>query len=409
LIGYGLSSTGISDMTQQQKVILYLLACVNFTHILDFMIMMPMGPMLIDYFKISQREFNILVSSYSIMACITSLVASAFVDRYDRKKVLSYAYIGFVVGTLACAIAPTYGLLMAARVLAGFFGGVLPGQVLSIVGDSVSYDHRAEAMSYTMMAFSLASAIGVPLGLSLAVNFSWHIPFVVVGLLGFVNMALLYRFMPPITKHLQNQQPVNVWAVYKGVFTDSNLTIALAVSAIIMFGHFSTIPALSTYLERNAHMDRQNLFLIYLFGGLATVFSARMIGRLADKYGKYRVYVITGVLSLIPVYLMTNLPPVPLWAILVVSVMFFIFANSRMITQQAIVSSVVTPEKRGGFMSINSSVQSMASGVGSLVAGFIISENTTTGELLHYNWVGFMSMAFLILGVWLAKKLVKVD
>jgi MFS transporter, DHA1 family, inner membrane transport protein len=395
-------------MNKQQKVILYLLACVNFTHILDFMIMMPMGPMLIDHFDISQRAFNVLVASYSIMAGISSLLASAFVDRFDRKQVLSTAYVGFVVGTLACAIAPSYGLLMAARILAGFFGGILPGQVLSIVGDSVPYEHRAEAMSYTMMAFSLASAVGVPLGLYLAVNFSWHIPFFAVGILGFINMVLLYRFMPPINKHLQNQVKVSFLKSYVDIFTDRNLVIALCVSFIIMFGHFSTIPSLSTYLERNAGMARENLQYIYLFGGLATVVSARFIGRLADHYGKYRTYVVLGVLSLIPVYLMTNLPAVPLWAILSVSVLFFIFANGRMITQQAIVSSVVKPEKRGGFMSINSSVQSLASGIGSLMSGFIITE-LPNGQLANYNIVGFLAMFFLVIGIWLAQKLVQVD
>jgi MFS transporter, DHA1 family, inner membrane transport protein len=391
-------------MTKDQKLILYLLACVQFTNIMDFMIMMPMGPILMKAFDISAREYSFLVSAYSISAGICGFIAAFFVDKFDRKNVLTIAYIGFLIGTFACAIAPTYTMLMLARIVAGVFGGVLGSQVIAIVGDTISYEHRAEGMAIIMAAFSTASVLGVPLGMYLASKISWHVPFYFVVAVGFVNLLLIYRYLPSLRSHIHvSATKPSPFAVLTNIAKDNNQMRALALSVIIMFGHFCTIPSLSPYLTLNVGMSVDNISLIYLIGGAITIFSARIVGRIADQKGKYLIFAICGTLFLIPVYLMTNLHAgASLTMILFITSMFFLFANGRTITMQAMVSGVVNSEQRGGFTSINSSMIQLGSGAASFVGGLMV-EKAANGTLLHYELVGYMSMTFMILGIILAK------
>ena len=391
-------------MTKDQKLILYLLACVQFTNIMDFMIMMPMGPILMKAFDITAREYSFLVSAYSISAGICGFIAAFFVDKFDRKNVLTLAYVGFLVGTFACAIAPTYSMLMLARIVAGIFGGVLGSQVIAIVGDTISYEHRAEGLSIIMAAFSTASVLGVPMGMYLASHISWHIPFMLVVAVGFVNLLLIYRYLPSLRGHI-NQSLIkpSPFAVLTNISKDANQLRALALSLIVIFGHFCTIPSLSPYLTINVGMSVNHVSLIYLVGGAITIFSARIVGKIADKKGKYLIFATCGTLFLIPVFLMTHLQSgASLGLILFITSLFFLFANGRTITLQAIVSGVVNNEQRGGFTSINSSMIQLGSGAASFVGGLMV-EKASNGTLLHYNWVGYMSIFFMILGIIIGK------
>ena len=391
-------------MNKDQKIILYLLACVQFTNIMDFMIMMPMGPILMKAFNITAREYSFLVSAYSISAGICGFISAFFVDKFDRKNVLTIAYIGFLIGTFACAIAPTYSTLMLARIVAGVFGGVLGSQVVAIVGDTVKYENRAEGMAIIMAAFSTASVLGVPIGMYLASTISWHIPFVFVVAVGFVNLLLIYRFLPNLKSHIHvSDTKPSPFAVLTNIGKDSNQLRALVLSVIVIFGHFCTIPSLSPYLTLNVGMSVDNISLIYLVGGAITIFSARIVGRIADTRGKYLIFATCGTLFLIPVFLMTHLQSgASLTVILMVTSLFFLFANGRTITMQAIVSGVVNNEQRGGFTSINSSMIQLGSGAASFVGGLIV-EKAPDGTLLHYNWVGYMSILFMVAGIILGK------
>ena len=391
-------------MSKDRKLILYLLACVQFTNIMDFMIMMPMGPILMKAFDITAREYSFLVSAYSLSAGICGFISAFFVDKFDRKNVLIVAYIGLLLGTFACSIAPTYTMLMLARIVAGVFGGVLGSQVIAIVGDTISYEHRAEGMSIVMAAFSTASVLGVPLGMYLASTISWHIPFMFVVVVGFVNLLLIYRYLPSLRGHI-NQSFIkpSPFAVLTNIWRDPNQLRALGLSVIIMFGHFCTIPSLSPYLTLNVGMSVDNVSLIYFVGGAITIFSARIVGKIADQKGKYFIFAICGTLFLIPVFLMTHLQSgSSLSLILFVTSLFFLFANGRTITMQAIVSGVVNNEQRGGFTSINSSMIQLGSGAASFIGGLIV-EKAPDGTLLHYEWVGYMSIFFMIAGVVLGK------
>ncbi len=392
-------------MNTKERLLLVILACVNFTHIMDFMIMMPLGPQLMKLFDITPQQFGFAVSSYSLTAGVSGFISAFFVDKFDRKQILLLAYIGFVVGTFACAYAPTYSMLVGARILAGLFGGMIGAQVLSIVADSVPYERRASAMGILTMAFSMASVLGVPAGLWLASLYSWHAPFMVVGSIGLVVILLIYFLVPPITGHLQKAvQNHSPFHVLTDIWASSNQRKALTLSAVLMIGHFSIIPFLAPSLVGNAAFSQDNIFLIYLVGGSLTFFTSPLVGRIADKRGKFPIFVLFALLSLIPVWLITNLWPMPLWVVLIISSMFFIFINGRMIPVQAMVSGVVSPEQRGGFMSINSSIQQLSSGVAANLGGLIVVK-TVDGHLEHYNWVGYISIILVLLSIWLASRL----
>ena len=397
-------------MSSKEKVLLLILAAVNFTHIMDFMIMMPLGPQLMKLFDINPQQFGFAVSAYSIMAGITGFISAFFVDKYDRKKVLLFAYIGFVIGTFSCAFAPSYEFLLAARTLAGFFGGMIAAQVLSIVADTFEYQRRASAMGILMTSFSLASVIGVPTGLWLAAHYSWHAPFLVIGGLGVAIIILIGALIPPINKHLENQEAKSAkpLRVLNDIFNSPNQMKALTLTIVLMLGHFSIIPFIAPSLVGNVGYSEDKIFLIYLVGGILTIFTAPQVGKIADRRGKYPVFVFFALFSILPIWLITNLWPMPMWVVLVIAGLFFITVNGRMIPMQAIVSIVTMPNKRGGFMSINSSVQQLASGIAATIGGAIVAEGPG-GRIEHYSWVGYFSIVLILSCILLAGRVKAVD
>ena len=389
-------------MNSKERLLLLALAAVNFTHIMDFMIMMPLGPQLMDLLKIDPQQFSLAVSAYAITAGISSFISAFFVDRFDRKKVLIFAYIGFLLGTFSCAFAPNYELLVAARVLAGLFGGMIGAQVMAIVADTFEYQRRGTAMGVLMTAFSAASVAGVPVGLWLASKYSWHVPFLAIGFLGMAVLILVALAVPPMNKHILEKQPSQKpFHVLTDIFQTPNQMRALSLSIVLMMGHFVIIPFIAPSLVGNVGYHQDDLFLIYFVGGLLTIFSAPLVGRLADKKGKYPVFVVFALLSLIPVWLITNLWTMPLWSVLTISGLFFIVVNGRMIPTQALISSVVQPQQRGGFMSINSSMQQLSTGLAAMIGGSIVSKSAD-GRIEHYDWVGYFSIALILISVWLA-------
>ena len=376
---------------------------------MDFMIMMPLGPQLMDLLDITPQQFSLAVSAYAITAGISSFISAFFVDRFDRKKVLTFAYIGFIIGTFSCAFAPNYAFLVAARVLAGLFGGLIGAQVLAIVADTFEYNRRAAAMGVLMTAFSAASVAGVPTGLWLAAQYSWHVPFLAIGFLAIGVLLLITLVLPSMTRHIQEKSPDRKrFQVLTDIFKTPNQMRALSLSIVLMMGHFAIIPLITPSLVGNVGYEQDKIFLIYFVGGLLTIFSAPLVGKLADQKGKYPVFVFFALSSLIPVWLITNLWPMPLWSVLTISGLFFVAVNGRMIPTQALISSVVKPQQRGGFMSINSSMQQLSTGVAAVIGGALVTESPS-GRLEHYDWVGYFSITLILASVWLAGRVKPID
>ena len=393
-------------MQSKEKIILLLLAAINFTHILDFMIMMPLGNYLMPYFNISSQQFSMLVAAYTFSAGISGFLAAFFVDRFDRKKVLLVGYTGFLIGTLFCALSPTYAVLLLSRIVAGIFGGLIGAQVLSIVADLVPYERRGTAMGIIMAAFSVASVFGVPFSLYLSNIFNWHGPFFFVAGLGALLLPFLIKYLPKMDGHLTavNQVKVNPLVLLKDILQNRNQVLALLLSATIMLGHFMIIPFLNPFLEFNKGFSKTQTPIVYMVGGALTLFASPLLGKVADKVGKHRLFIFMALTATIPIAIITNLPTVPFYMVLVVTGFWFVVSSGRTIPAQAIISNVVSSERRGSFMSINSSVQQIFVGLASVIAGLVVVK-TPSNAIQHYEITGYISIAVTLLSILVITKL----
>lgn len=394
------------ESSSKEKIILLLLAILNFTHILDFMIMMPLGNYLMPYFDISSQQFSMLVASYTFSAGVSGFLAAFFVDGFDRKKVLVFAYTGFLIGTLCCAISPRYEILLLSRVVTGLFGGLIGAQVLSIVADIIPYERRAAAMGMIMAAFSAASVFGVPFGLYIANLFNWHAPFFFVVILGAMLVPFLMRFLPQMNHHLlvENRQKVGPIELVSDVFKNSGQVLALTLTAFLMMGHFMIIPFINPFMEFNMGFSKTETPLVYMVGGALTMITSPLIGRLADKIGKYKLFVFMALASMPLIATITNLPAIPFYFVLCITGLWFIISTGRLIPAQAMVSNVVPPERRGSFLSFNSSVQQIFVGIASVLAGLIVIK-LPDNKILHYEVTGYLSIGLILFSVIIATML----
>jgi MFS transporter, DHA1 family, inner membrane transport protein len=397
-------------MTWKERVMLLILACLNFTHILDFMIMMPLGNYLMPHFGISTRFFSLVVAAYPITAFVSGIVAAFYVDKFDRKKVLLYAYIGFIAGTICCGIAPDPFFLIVARIITGLFGGLIGAQVLSIVADVFPYEKRGRAMGTIFTAFSIASVFGVPFSLYLANLISWHAPFLFIGVVGVAVIPLISKFLPSMTSHMvplgELRYKPDVRKVLRDMFNNKSQLMALSLSAFLMLGHFLIIPFINPYLEFNLGYSKSQTPMVYMVGGACTLVMSPILGRMTDRFGKLQVFVVSVLLSLIPIFLITNMPVIAFIYVLPVYACWFVFSTGRNIPAQAMISTVVESSQRGQFMSFNSSFQQLFTGFASLISGLIVTEGKN-GQISNYNYVGYLSM-FIVAGtLYLAWKLAK--
>ena len=386
-------------MSRKDYFILFTLALVQFTHVMDFMIIMPMGNQLMQLFAIGPAKFGQIVSSYNIAAGVVGFAGAFFVDRLDRKRLLTWAYAGFLLGTLACAFAPDYELMLASRILTGAFGGLLSSVIFSIISDHFALDRRASAMGIVTSGFALASVFGVPFGSFLASEFSWHAPFLFIAAVGVFIIGGIFAFIPVMRAHLSDSAArPNPVAVIKNLAANKNQQRALLLMSLLMFSQFSIIPFIAPYMETNVGFTRNEVNLIYLFGGLCAVFTAPLTGKLADRIGRQKVFRIFGILLIVPVLLITHMGAWPVWLALIVTSVLFITINGRVVPAMAIISSTTEPKTRGSFMSFNSSVQQISSGIAASIAGALVTRNEL-GQLEHYNWVGYIAIVAGVLAL----------
>jgi predicted MFS family arabinose efflux permease len=384
-----------------ERSLLAILAAVQFTSIVDFMVVMPLGPQLRRKLEIDAFQFGLIVASYTISAGVAGLLASSFLDRFGRKRAFLTLYCGFLIGTLLCGMSFNYPSLLLARILTGAFGGILGGMALAIIGDVFPEHRQGRATGVLMSAFALASVLGVPFCLDLGTRFGWHVPFLLLAVLGLPVLAAAVRILPPLRGHLEGRVHLHPWAQTQETFSQSNHLRAFLLTFFIMIGGFSVIPYISLYLVANVGVSERSLTWVYVTGGLLTLVGAPLIGRLADRYGKLPVYRVAATVAAGMMLAVTNLPPVPLaLAVGVVGTLMLCNAG-RMVAGLSIVNTSVERRRRGGFMSANSAVQHFASGLGASLGGKIIGTNPG-GPLPHFNRVGIMAVAATLLTLWLA-------
>jgi len=383
-----------------------MLAVTQFTHIVDFMIVMPLGAQFMEIFDITPGQFSWIVSVYALSAGILGFFGAMYIDRYDRKKVLLACYLGFTIGTFACSLSNGFIFFLITRAFTGMFGGVLGALVLAIVADITPLERRGKSMGLIMTAFSVASVVGVPISLWLAAYFNWRAPFIVVGILALVTMLLLYRFMPSMTKHLKNvnskQAPTQA---LKDVANDSNQLRALFFSIILILGHFTIIPFIAPYMELNIGFSKYEIPYIYFVGGILTAILLPISGRLSDKYGHIRIFLLSSMFALFSIYAITNLPPVSITIALIVTSSYFVVSSGRNVPATTMVTSVVSSKNRASFMSLRASANEFALFLGSLIAGLIIDTNED-GSLLHYEYVGYVAIAMSIISMIISRRLI---
>lgn len=395
-------------MSKKERVIIVLLAAINFTHILDFMIMMPLGNYLMPHFQISPRQFSFLLASYPISSFLSGILMALFADRFERKRLLLITYVGFIIGTAACGFSKSYDFLLVSRIVAGIFGGIIGGQVLSMIGDLFVYERRGTAMGAVMSAFAVASSIGVTFSLYLVDIFKddWHVPFLFVALLATVILPLCFFYLPVLKTHLEElaENSSNKITQLWNTLTTKSTGLALLFSGLMMMGHFLIIPFINPYMEFNKGYPRSVTPLIYLVGGIASFVAAVFLGRLSDRIGKLTVFSYCVPLSFIMVVMITNLPSLPFSVVLSFFAIWFALATGRAVSSQTMVSNVTGSSNRGSFMSLNSSIQHLGTGVAALVSGYIVTEDKG-GRLMHYEWVGNLSVIVLLAGFFLGRYL----
>ncbi|SMO46254.1 MFS transporter [Solitalea koreensis] len=391
---------------KKENTLLIIFAFINFTHLLDFMIMMPLGDLFMRIFKITPQQFSFLVSSYTISAGVAGFFSAFYVDKFDRKTALLLNYAGFCLGTLSCAFAKSFEVLLIARSITGIFGGVIGAMIIAIISDVFPYERRGFAMGVLTAGFSVAAVIGVPAGLYLALKMDWHFPFILIGSMGIILGLVLWKVMPSMNEHVvqSDKKFDNPILLMRDIVTDRNQRLALSLNFTIVVGQFLLIPFISQYLIRNVGLNQEQIPMVYLVGGLFTIFTMPLIGKLTDRLGAMKIFITVLLISIIPFVLITNLPKVSIVTALMVTTAFFIFGSGRMVPAQTITTAVVPPQKRGSFMSIRASVQQLGTAMASLLSGFMVT-STTTGPLLGYNYVGFLAVGVSCITLFIAPKL----
>jgi predicted MFS family arabinose efflux permease len=389
---------------QERSLILFTLATVNFTHIVDSMLIMPLGDIFIELFGISAAEYSYLVSSYAIAAFISSLFGVFLLDRFDRKKALVFIYTGFAVGTLMCAFAESYLALLLLRFGTGLFGGMIGALVLSVVSDLYLFKERGAAMGILFAAFSAASALGVPIGIYLAAKGDWQMPFLIIGIIGLVISSFIMFKFPSMTAHFNAvEKKPSFTETISAITDDSNQVNALLAGFILVLAHFMIIPFISPYMIKNVGFSQMEITYQFFLGGLATVVSAPIVGKLTDKLGVMKVFTVVMIISFIPTMFITTMGEQPLWYGLIFTTMFFVFASSRMISPNTIITASAPTANRGSFMSIKSALQQFAIFLSAIISGAIVTIDE--GVYQHYWYVGLLSVLFGIISIFLVKRL----
>jgi predicted MFS family arabinose efflux permease len=379
--------------------LLLILAAVQFNHIVDFTIMMPLETSYQRDLHISTHQFSLLVSVYAFSACLSGLLAASLVDRFDRKRALLFLFTGFTGGTALCAGANSFGVLLLGRALAGAFGGILSALSLAIIGDAFPEERRGLATGVVMSSFSVATIVGIPAGLFLAEGFGTRAPFAALAALSACVLLLALRVIPPLRHHLGSEDAPG----WKVLLQPAHVKAYVLMTCLVL-GTFTIIPFLPAFLEYNVGWKKSDLALMYLCGGLATLVTLSLFGRLADHFGKLPVFRVLALLAMVPVLLITNQSREPLAVGLVYTTLYMILASGRMVPAMAMVTSSARTAYRGSFMSVIASVQQMAIGLAAQVAAvFVRQPGGPNAPLENYPLVGLFACSMTVVAVILVR------
>ena len=389
-------SPGRLPFSGYQKVVIGILGFLQFTVILDFMIISPLGAIVMPTLHINPQQFGLAVSSYAFSAGVSGFLAAGFADRFDRKRLLLFFYFGFMLGTLLCALATTYPLLLLARIVTGLFGGVIGSVVLAIATDLFPLEMRGRVMGVISTAFAASQVLGLPAGLYLTSHWDWHAPFLAIVAVGVPAGIIIMLFMRPVVGHLQLKQEHSPLRHLINTITERRYSVAFLLVMLMPTGGYMLMPFGTAYIVNNVGLTFAVLPVIYLVTGVSAIFVGPLVGKASDRFGKFTMFCFGSIVTLIMVPIWTNIGHVPLATVIVINVILFAGIFSRIIPAQALISAIPEPAKRGAFNAVSASLQQFAGGVSASVAGWLIVQRPN-GSLAHFDLVGYVVMAIALL------------
>jgi predicted MFS family arabinose efflux permease len=395
--------------TQYEKFIITILTILQFTIILDFMVLSPLGAILMPTLKISPAQFAMVVSAYAISAGLSGFLAAGFADKFDRKKMLMFFYTGFIIGTFLCGIAKTYDLLLGARIFTGIFGGVIGSISFAIVTDLFKLEVRGRVMGFLQMAFAGSQVLGIPIGFYFANKLGWHFPFLMIVGVSVVVWVIIAIYLKPINAHLHANHKTNPLAHFANTISNPSYIQAFAATVLLATGGFMLMPFASAYSVNNMGIDINDLTYLYVITGICSMAAGPVIGKFTDTYGKFRMFLAGTILTIVIVLIYCNLGITPFWGAVAISVTMFTGVSSRIISSSALLSAVPAPQDRGAFMGINASIQQISGGLAAVIAGQIVVQSPT-GKLGNYDILGYVvvgAMLITVYMVYLLDKMIK--
>jgi predicted MFS family arabinose efflux permease len=401
-----------SEQPISERMVVLLIAAVQFINILDFMIVMPLGPEFARELDVSSNHIGIIAGSYTAAAAVAGVAGSFFLDRFDRRKALAVAMFGLVVGTALAGLSWNLHTLIGARVIAGLFGGPATALSLAVVADIVPKERRGRAMSTVMSAFSLASIAGVPLSLEIANIGGWRAPFYCVAAFGLVITAASIFLLPPLRVHLASGVTPPGWGMFRMIVKPLPLLAALALVSMVTSA-FAVIPNIPVYLEFNLGYTGEAwipallakvgidytpsvLGPLYLIGGIVSLLVLQIVGRMTDRFGSAAVSWVGAVLTVIVMYIWF----IDYQAALPALFLFVCFMGAmtvRGVPARTLDTKVPLPNERAAFMSMQSAVQHTTLAVAASLSSFILAENPADRSLEGMVTLGWIAVAFAVL------------
>ena len=390
-------------ITRGEWGLILVLMSLHFTHMVDFVIIMPLGNRLMNELNITPVQFGWVVSSYALAAGLASLLATFVMDRFDRKVMLLTMYFGFMLSTLFCGLAPNYELLVLSRILAGVFGGLAAVTIMAVIGDLFPPEKRGRAAGAVMSSFAVASIMGLPLGLLLVNEFGRGSPFVVLAGISLVFWVIALVRLPSVREHLSHTRhhPLTEFAA---VAHERRHLWAFAFSFFTILGTFTVGSFSGPYLSATNGWNEDKLAVIYFVGGALTLLGMNFVGRLSDRYNRLALLRVLVGLTIIAALIITNLPQGPLWVATLALAAFMVFSSGRVIPAQAMLLGTAEPRARGAFMSLNTAVQHLGCFCAPLIAGLLITQ-TDDGKMTGFPAVGIVAAIAAAVSIVLAGKM----
>ncbi len=372
------------------KLVVFILAVTQFTVVLDFMVMSPLGDLLVKSLNIDVSTFGIVVSAYAFSAGISGFLTAGFADRYDRKKLLVFFYSGFIIGTFLCGLANTYQTLVAARIITGLFGGVIGSISMAIVTDLFSLEKRGRVMGFIQMGFGASQVMGIPIGLYIANRMGWEAPFLFIAVFALIILLIIMFYLQPVNKHLHVKNDRNAISHLIHTLKSKHYRMGFLTISFLTLGGFMMMPYGTIFAVNNLNVHPDQLPLLFMVSGASSLLLMPFIGRLSDKMSKFRLFTIGTVWLVIISVVYTNLTEVPFLLVLVLNIFLMTGIVSRMVPSTALISAIPESADRGAYMSIHSSIQQIAGGIAATVAGMIVHQQSTASPLEQYDKIGYI-------------------